>query len=522
LISSLTIKLFTPSSFLRIFAFLIIFGSASRLYAQDTALYQIVNFPDTTCRLDDALKLIEQNISHYISYNTNIIPISKIVSLKATNDTLLSLLKIIIDDPDIQYKVIGNQIVIFNPLIESQPEANADLRKKSPSILTVVGKIKDVSNNDPIPFATIGLSGTTTGTITNSEGNFVFKLPQEFFEDTIFVACLGYKMKKIRYTDLDSGFCEILLQPDYIPIQEVIIRKTDPIYLLRLAIEKIPENYYTSPVNQTTFYRESIKRGNRYLIISEAVLEIYRSEFNDQFPFDQVKILKARKNIDIQRTDSVTLKLKAGLRTSLLLDIVRNRFDFLNEEFFPLYAYDMTDIIVDEGRYTYVIYFRQHLYTTPPHYEGRIFIDLESLAIRAFEFQIYPGTIEQAAKYLVIKKPRNLKVTPISAKYYVRYHQEKDKLYLAYILSDASFRIRWRNQLIAKLFNTRTEMAITHTETEDVSRFKSSQTTNIDDLFIDQVGGSDESFWGEYNYIKPDETLEEALIRINELMKREE
>jgi len=500
---------------------LIVLSSNSRLNAQDSTLLQIVNLPDTTCRLDDALKLIEENISHYISYNSDIIPISKIVSLNATADTLLSLLRRIIDDPKIQYEVIGNQIVIFNPLIENPDEAKTRAGSKYPSILTVTGKIKDASNKDPIPFATIGLTGTTTGTITNSEGDFVFKLPREFIDDTIFVACLGYKMKKIRLTDLDTGYNEILLQPDYIPIQEVIIRKTDPVYLLKSAIDKIPENYYTGPVNQTTFYRESVKRGNRYLIISEAVLELYRSGFNDQFPFDQVKILKARKNIDIQKTDSVTLKLKAGLRTSLLLDIVRNRPDFLNEDLFYLYNYDMTDIIVDEGRYSYVIYFRQHLHTPPPHYEGRIFIDLESLAIRAFEFQIYPGTIEQATKYLVIRKPRYLNVTPISAKYYVRYRQKEDILYLSYILSDNSFRIRNRKQLFARLFNTRTEMAVTHTETEDVTLFKPGQTTNIDDLFINQVGGYDESFWGKYNYIKPEEPLEEALTRIDELMKRE-
>jgi hypothetical protein len=62
-------------------------------------------------------------------------------------------------------------------------------------------------------------------------------------------------------------------------------------------------------------------------------------------------------------------------------------------------------------------------------------------------------------------------------------------------------------------------MAVTNTQTEDVSRFRQKETTDIDDLFINQVGGYDEAFWGEYNYIKPDEPLEEALRRIAELME---
>lgn len=499
---------------------LIIFSS--RIYSQDSTLFQVVTLPDTICRLDMALNLIEKEIPYFFSYNTDIIPVSQIVSLQFRSDTLISLLQRIINDPDINYKIIGNQIVIYNPFKENLSDINPNSEISRPPVQIIKGIIKDGDNNDPIPFATIGQTGTTAGTISNSDGEFVFKYPLTFIQDSIVVACLGYELKKIRLTDMDTGYCEILLYPDYIPIQEVIIRKTDPIYLLRLALSKIPDNYFTGPVNQTTFYRESVKRGNRYLMISEAVLEIFRSGFNERYPYDQVRILKARKNIDIQRTDTITLKLKAGLRTSLLLDIVRNRLDFLNEDFFSLYTYDMTDIILDEDRYTYVIYFRQFLYTNPPHYEGRIFIDLESLAIRAFEFQIYPGTIEQAAKYLVVRKPLYMDVTPLSAKYYVRYRQNGDKLYLAYILSDNTFRIKRRRQLFSKTFNTKTEMAITQTRTENVTRFKPALTTNIDDLFIDQIGGTDESFWGEYNYIKPDESLEEALNRIDKLMKEEE
>ena len=442
--------------------------------------------------------------------------------MQSRGDTLISILNRIINDADIKYKIIGNQIVIHNPSKESLSDIDPNPEKSLKTVDIIRGIIKDVNSKEPIPFATIGLTGTTLGTISNSDGEFVFKYFPPSVPDSIVVACLGYKLKKIRLSDLDTLYSEIFLHPDYIPIQEVIIRKTDPEYLLRLALSKIPDNYFTGPINQTTFYRESVKRGNRYLMISEAVLDIYRSGFNNEYSFDQVKILKARKNIDILRTDTITLKLKAGLRTSLLLDIVRNRLDFLTEDFFQLYNYDMTDIILDEDRYTYVIYFRQFLYTNPPHYEGRIFIDLESLAIRAFEFQIYPGTIEQAAKYLVVQKPRHLDVTPLSARYYVRYRQDGDKFYLAYILSDNTFRIKRRRRLLAKTFNTKTEMAITQTRIENVSRFKSSLTTNIDDLFIDQIGGSDESFWGEYNYIKPDESLDEALTRIDELMKKEE
>lgn len=475
--------------------------------------------PDTTCRLDTALNILESITDYYFSYNPDIIAIGDSVKLQSPGDTLKNILRGLISNPGIQFKPVGNLIVIAHISEINQEMTDTVVQDTIPEFITIMGKVIESNTGDPIPFATISLAGTRIGTISSADGNFVFKYPGTFSQDSVLISCMGFKMEKIRLDFQDNAYTEIHLKPDYIPIQEVIIRKTDPVSLLRSSIARIPENYFTGPVNLTTFYRESVKKGNNYIIISEAILEIYRSAFNEQFPMDQVKVLKGRKNVDIQIRDTVSLKLKAGLQTSLLLDIVRNKPEFFNEEFFNYYTYDMTDIILDEDRYTYVITFKQHLYTQPPHYEGKIFIDMESLGIRAFEFHINPETINKAAKYLVIRKPRNLDVIPVSADYFVRYKNAMDKLYLNYILSDNVFRIRKKNQLFSRTFETLTEMAVTNTKTEDVSHFRIRETTDINDLFINQVGGYDESFWGEYNFIKPDEPLEEALKRITELLE---
>ena len=506
--------------FIKIILLIILSGLTVTLPAQESVLDQFIFLPDTTCRLDIALSIIETSTGYYFSYNTDIIPVGDIVRLESPGDTLRIVLSDLIDDPEIQFKIVGNLIVIANISLSPPQETTIVDQDTISEIIIIKGKIIENNTGDPIPFATVSLAGTRIGTITNADGNFVFKYPRIFSRDSVIISCMGFRVEKIRLDYLDTEYSEIRLKPDYIPIQEVIIRKTDPVSLLHSSIARIPDNYFTGPVNLTTFYRESVKKGNNYVIISEAILEIFRSGFNEKFPLDQVKVLKGRKNVDVQNTDTISLKLKAGLQTSLLLDIVRNKPEFFNEDFFNYYMYDMTDIILDEDRYTYVITFKQHSYTEPPHYEGKIFIDMESLAIRAFEFHINPETINKAAKYLVIHKPRNLEVIPVSAEYYVRYRNEKDKLYLTYILSDNVFRIRKKNQLFSRTFETLTEMAITNTQTENVTHFRLKEITDIDDLFVDQVGGYDESFWGEYNFIKPDEPLEEALRRIVDLMEK--
>ncbi len=61
-----------------------------------------------------------------------------------------------------------------------------------------------------------------------------------------------------------------------ISIQEVIIRKISPVNLLQSATEAVDENYPDKPVILNSFYREMIKKGNRYMMVSEALLENYK------------------------------------------------------------------------------------------------------------------------------------------------------------------------------------------------------------------------------------------------------
>ena len=64
-------------------------------------------------------------------------------------------------------------------------------------------------------------------------------------------------------------------------------------------------------------------------------------------------------------------------------------------------------------------------------------------------------------------------------------------------------------------------MAVTRLQTDDVNRFRGRETINPRNVFTEQTGGYEDGFWGPYNYIIPDESLEEALVRIARLMEPE-
>ncbi len=98
--------------------------------------------------------------------------------------------------------------------------------------------------------------------------------------------------------------------------------------------------------------------------------------------------------------------------------------------------------------------------------------------------------------------------------------EEGDRYYLSLIRADNRFRIRPTKKLFGNVFRTVAEMAITGLETSGVSRFRFRETTNPVDIFADLLKGYDPSFWGPYNYLIPEEPIEDALIRISQLMQK--
>jgi hypothetical protein len=144
---------------------------------------------------------------------------------------------------------------------------------------------------------------------------------------------------------------------------------------------------------------------------------------------------------------------------------------------------------------------------------------METMAFRGTEMEVDPKTISSATNAMVLKKPRNIKVRPLSAAYKVSYKSDGEKFYLSMIRADVRFRIRERKKIFSNVFRTISEMAVTNLQTYQAVRFKPRETTNSGDIFADLLGGYDFEFWGPYNIIIPDESMDEALKRISRLME---
>lgn len=385
----------------------------------------------------------------------------------------------------------------------------------------ITGKIIDNETSEPIVFATIFVNGSSVATVSNIDGEFVLKIPKEKASAKVSITHLGYENNVLVASTLALGNPIIKLKSVNLPIDEVVVRSIDPITLILTALEKVRDNYNNSPEMQTSFYREAVKQNRKYVSVSEAVLDIYKAPYKTTFDYDRMKIYKGRKSRDVKKMDTLVVKLQGGPKTSLMLDLVKHPGDILDREVFEYYDFILSGITTIDNRETYVIKFDMKDNIEYPLYTGDIYIDTETNAFAGMDFQLSEKGLQYAPKYFVKKKPANLKIDVESGHYLIRYRKDNDNWYLNYVRSELDFDTKWKKKLFKSKFSIMLEMAVTDRDMQNVEKFNNKEVTKSNDIFVDQVAYfEDVNFWGDYNTIKPDESIEVAIKKLNKKLKR--
>jgi len=478
-------------------------------YAQQDLLKQKINVEFKNITLRKAFKQIEKQLSCYFTYESSTINNQKRVTVRLANIPLKIGLDSLLNDSSLIYKVVDNHIIIRKKkwIINNEEIVLDSIHEYS----TIRGKLIDAEDGAALPFATVSLLGYSIGAIANAQGEFIFKVPRKYFNEQVCVAHLGYSNLCAPVLQMIDTNKVYKLSRNFISLQEVIIRKRAAKDLIRAAIENTKNNYQNKPAYLTGFYRESVMRRNNYMFFSEAVVQIYKSSYVKEFDHDMIKVLKARKMENLSEEDSIAVKLKSGLNACMELDIAKNPINFLNEENFSDYYYNMSDIVSFNGRNVYVIEFKQTEFVKDALFLGKVYIDIEKLAFAGAEFSINPDLIKKAQSKYVSKKKRGMKLRMSSISYRVSYRLVENTYYLNYVRGQLKMKVRRRKKLFPVNFDTSFELAVTEVDTVDVKRFKRKEAENLHSVFFDNIHKYDERFWEHYNFIKPDVPLQEAI-----------
>ena len=115
-----------------------------------------------------------------------------------------------------------------------------------------------------------------------------------------------------------------------------------------------------------------------------------------------------------------------------------------------------------------------------------------------------------------------MKVWPTQVAYRVDYREKEGKWYYGYSNVLLEFKVNWKSKLFNSVYSMAAEMAVT-----DWEKNQSGATPNKEErikktiiLSDEAIGFSDPDFWGEYNIIEPEKSIESAIRKIQRQLRR--
>jgi hypothetical protein len=280
--------------------------------------------------------------------------------------------------------------------------------------------IVDKDSGHPVPFASIGIAGTSRGTSSNLTGQFSLIVSSG---ELIKISCVGYESLTLSPDQISSI---IELNPAITELSEVVI-SSKPVNargVVRRAFANISKNYTKSDFQQRFFYRHYCMDDSVYGRLIEASVDILKHQGYRHFRHhsgerEEIRVNQLRRSLD--KTISAQGHDPISIGNIIQSDLVayQTSEQSAHPKFyeaasnlktdFDKYVYTVDGITVHDGQEVYMIAYKSKKdsiltttgYVPSPSASGLLYIAMGSYAIIKTDDikQDGPNTIHTTAYY---------------------------------------------------------------------------------------------------------------------------
>ncbi len=163
--------------------------------------------------IHDVLGSIEQKTDYIFLYKDDILNGSKEITIDFKDAGFEEVLKAICDQSNIDFEVREHQIILKEKaIVPMTPEQQQSQKKRS-----ISGNVTD-EKGQPLPGVSVVVKGTTTGTITDSDGNFTLQVIPAAKE--LVLSFVG--MKKVEIAIGGKSTINMTLVEDVVGLEDVV------------------------------------------------------------------------------------------------------------------------------------------------------------------------------------------------------------------------------------------------------------------------------------------------------------
>lgn len=145
----------------------------------------------------------------------------------------------------------------------------------------IKGTLTDKVTKSKIEYASVGIVNTALGTAADENGEFIFRIENQYKTGKLKISCIGYLTKTLSIDSLLSlnlNNLTIYLTPDIALLDELVIKAApiNPADIIKLAVSSIDDNYLQRPFNLellSIIYADDPVTGKKYKV--ESILNGY-------------------------------------------------------------------------------------------------------------------------------------------------------------------------------------------------------------------------------------------------------
>lgn len=188
---------------------------AENSYSQDAK----ISLEMRNSTIEKVLQTIEQKSDYYFLYNSRLINVDKKVSVRVKDAAISSVLNRLFSGDEVSYEVKGAQIILSPRDLHDQIVAAGNLSQQlaQQQKKQITGTVVD-EMGEPIIGANIIEKGTTNGTVTDYDGNFIINVDDDA---VLQVSYIGYLAQEAN-TAGKSSF-NISLMEDMQALEELVV-----------------------------------------------------------------------------------------------------------------------------------------------------------------------------------------------------------------------------------------------------------------------------------------------------------
>jgi hypothetical protein len=491
-------------SLLRLLAVGLFFLFGFSVTGQDNVLEQRYSFHYDSIAIADFLDSLSTCYDFSFSFDASLVRGDSIINARGDSVFLDKWLLNTLKEEDLEIHEMDRQIVI-----------SSDPARASPKAVHIQGMVLDSLTKEPMSMVNIGVAGKTIGTASNRQGKFDFYLPPEYEGEKLVFSNLGYLRDSLIIPARDTSIVIVLAETS-VELPEVLVKYIKPDEIMREVIKQKKNNYSENPLILTAFFRETIQQDEQYVDVSEAVIEVYKPPYDQEYALERVRFVKGRKGEFSGDMEMIDFKLQGGPFLFSRVDIVRQGGFLPDSHGNSVYRYSFKRMDYAHGRRVFVVGFEPQNDNGELLYEGEIVVDEESFAVVGATFEMTRKTIRKSREYLIRRDSRRFRIKPAFARYRIDYRPWKDRWVLNSVKGEVNMKVVDRKENIRTVFNTVSELLVTDLRPGERKEFRWDDSFKANYILSDQIETYDKNFWSRYNIISPDESVEKIFEKREE------